>query len=740
MEHVSEKRFPLNSKDYKLYEDVGEGVSATVYRALCIPLNEIVAIKVLDLEKCNNDLDGIRREVQTMSLIDHPNVLRAHCSFTAGHSLWVVMPYMAGGSCLHIMKSSQPDGFEEPVIATLLREVLKALVYLHAHGHIHRDVKAGNILIDSNGAVKLGDFGVSACMYDTGDRQRSRNTFVGTPCWMAPEVMQQLHGYDFKADIWSFGITALELAHGHAPFSKYPPMKVLLMTLQNAPPGLDYERDKKFSKSFKELVAACLVKDPKKRPTSEKLLKHHFFKHARSNEYLARSILDGLHPLGERFKILKAKEADFLAQNKAMYGDKEQLSQQEYIRGISAWNFNLEDLKKQAALIQDYDDIANTEYPDLSSKWNDEYDNVGFAKERPSSKRVNHPNAALTQEDGLNDLQNMESSLASFPVRPLQALKGYFDVCEHDVNASSPKFKDAIQPDSEQFQVQSSPRAGDQEARKNDGENLDRSCSLPQYSIPGRQKFLNGSVLPENVLSPSKIVNADGNRTLHMHLISLFNTFSESSLAKLVRTRCPQGAVTCIEISFCNDLININCIDLRVQVLQLLSPDLERVEDTSEGPVVQRKGRFKVTSAELSPKGVPSTNFLVNSVYGGSTSPTTPTATSVLPSLQCILQQNTMQREQIIKLIKCVEQTSGQYMDFHEAGTNDLLQISPASARERELESQVIHLQQSIGSLVEELQRQKMKNAQILLIIDIVDDFSSIWDKALIRIFEIDLI
>ncbi|XP_042499551.1 serine/threonine-protein kinase fray2-like [Macadamia integrifolia] len=326
MEHISDKRYPVNAEEYKLYEEVGEGVSATVYRALCIPFNEIVAIKVLDLERCNNDLDGIRREVQTMSLIDHPNLLGAHCSFPNGRDLWLVMPYMSGGSCLHIMKSAYPEGLEEPVIATLLREVLSALLYLHAHGHIHRDVKAGNILINSSGAVKLADFGVSACVFDTGDRQRSRNTFVGTPCWMAPEVMQQLHGYNFKADIWSFGITALELAHGHAPFSKYPPMKVLLMTLQNAPPGLDYERDKRFSKSFKEMVAACLVKDPKKRPTSEKLLKHRFFKNARSNEYLARTILDGLAPLGERFRMLKAKDADFLVQNKVMNEDKEQLS------------------------------------------------------------------------------------------------------------------------------------------------------------------------------------------------------------------------------------------------------------------------------------------------------------------------------------------------------------------------------------------------------------------------------
>ncbi|VAI11874.1 unnamed protein product [Triticum turgidum subsp. durum] len=237
--------FTLSADDYRLMEEVGFGANAVVYRAIFLPANRTIAVKCLDLDRINSNLDDVRKEAQIMKLIDHPNVIKAYCSFVVDHNLWVIMPFMAEGSCLHLMKVAHPDGLEEPVICSILKETLKALAYLHGQGHIHRDVKAGNILVDSPGVVKLGDFGVSACLFDRGDRQRSRNTFVGTPCWMAPEVLQPGTGYNFKADIWSFGITALELAHGHAPFSKYPPMKVLLMTLQNAPPGLDYDRDRK---------------------------------------------------------------------------------------------------------------------------------------------------------------------------------------------------------------------------------------------------------------------------------------------------------------------------------------------------------------------------------------------------------------------------------------------------------------------------------------------------------------
>ncbi|KAK8943744.1 CBL-interacting serine/threonine-protein kinase 21 [Platanthera guangdongensis] len=286
---MERRKYPMRPEDYVLFETIGQGASAVVQRALCVPHNEIIAVKIIDFERTGSDLDSISREAQTMILIDHHNVLKSHCSFVKDHNLWVVMPYMAGGSCLHIMKSAFPNGFEELIIATVLKEVLKGLEYLHHRGHIHRDVKAGNILVDSKGGVKLGDFGVSACLFVSGDRQRSRNTFVGTPCWFIYETLDSLSaiifrvfilpyrirfflllGWHLRADIWSFGITALELAHGHAPFSKYPPMKVLLMTLQNAPPGLDYESDKKFSREKEEnLLAEKKMPDGKKEEISQ---------------------------------------------------------------------------------------------------------------------------------------------------------------------------------------------------------------------------------------------------------------------------------------------------------------------------------------------------------------------------------------------------------------------------------------------------------------------------------------
>ncbi|KAF4752561.1 hypothetical protein FOZ62_006134, partial [Perkinsus olseni] len=280
--------WPTTTEGYQLECPIGYGAFATVYKATVVSgvhSGEPAAIKVIDLECLDGTtFDDIRKELQVMRMCTQPNVITYHAAFSSlDAKMWLVMPLVNGGSCQNVIREYKKRTGHSinniGIIAYILRETAIALRHFHSNQQIHRDLKAGNILLSLDGKVYLSDFGVSASMRDS----RSRQTFVGTPCWMAPEVLEQSkNGYDYKADIWSFGVTALELANGSAPYQNLHPLKVMKNILENPPPTLERTKSTPWDSSFVKMVADCLQKDPSKRPSVDQLLTRHdaFFRQA----------------------------------------------------------------------------------------------------------------------------------------------------------------------------------------------------------------------------------------------------------------------------------------------------------------------------------------------------------------------------------------------------------------------------------------------------------------------------
>lgn len=228
------------------------------------------AVLQIHLENTDDDIAEIQQEISLLKACACPWVTAYKDSFIRGTKLWIVMEYMGGGSCLDLLALGT---LSEAQVATIMKELLFGLDFLHNEGKLHRDIKAANILLNNDGKVKLADFGVSAQLTNL---KSQRHTFVGTPYWMAPEVIEQ-NGYDFKADIWSLGITAWELLHGKVPLGEVHHMKVLFRIPKEPAPRL---QGNQYSREYKDFVHCCLQKDPEKRPSAGQLLKHKFIKSA----------------------------------------------------------------------------------------------------------------------------------------------------------------------------------------------------------------------------------------------------------------------------------------------------------------------------------------------------------------------------------------------------------------------------------------------------------------------------
>lgn len=340
------KTAPKTVGRYRREEQIGFGNFGVVYKGVDTVTNRVVAIKSLDLDSVNDEVETVQHEVALLAQLssaESSNVTKYYGTVLQGSKLWIVMDLCYGGSVRTLLR---PGPISEKHLSVLFREICIAVQAIHSQGIIHRDIKAANVLITMSGHVKLCDFGVAAV--SNNNAQTKRQTIVGTPYWMAPEVIQEGQSYTNKADIWSLGITFYEMVTGNPPYSDQEAMRAMMLITSSRPPRLE---GPKYTPALKDLVALCLDEVPDARPGASELLKHRFIKN------YSKTSVATLKTLIDRYSMWKEKHSNQRDSILMFNPHNHDEGAKEDNDDMSLWDFNIDDDDDES---DDFHDKKNT--------------------------------------------------------------------------------------------------------------------------------------------------------------------------------------------------------------------------------------------------------------------------------------------------------------------------------------------------------------------------------------------
>jgi serine/threonine protein kinase len=353
---------------FLLLEKLGQGNYGIVYKVQEKYTNKIYAAKISSLY--TNNLESNKKEINVLKQCNSPYIIHYYGSYLKNKTIWIIIEYCDGGSVLDLMRISNKN-LSEFEIASIISMVLKGLIFLHDQKKIHRDIKAGNILLSKKGFAKLGDFGVSAELMHSFSKKVSK---IGTPYWMSPEVISQ-NKYDCKCDIWSLGITCIELAEGEPPYSDIRTFLVMKKIINNPPTGLS--NPELWSEDFNDFVRECLTFEPEKRPSAKMLINHSFIvKNDKGNEFVEKMVSDNIEKI-YKFRKIMNKEDERKFKKKCCEDDDD---------GDEDCNVN------------DEDNDENNNNDDVTEK--NEYNSRGNEKDSLEQQNENEFNSMIIKENG----------------------------------------------------------------------------------------------------------------------------------------------------------------------------------------------------------------------------------------------------------------------------------------------------------------------------------------------------